>query len=417
MNANAPLITNDAVVLGIIASILAFIFYTSDSKSRFWKKFYYYIPSLVLCYFLPSVLNSLGIISGDQSGLYPVVVNYFLPCCLILLTLSVDFKAIIGLGKKALIMFFASVAGVMIGAPIALLLVGTFSPATVAGQGSGAIWRGLSAIAGSWIGGGANQTAMKEIFQIDDNLFASMVTVDIVVSSIWMALLIYCAARADKIDAWFKADTSKIQELLQRVEKYEQSSQKNPDLKHYMLMLGIGLGFTGLAHFLAGMITPYLVENYPQLEKLSLTSSFFWVILIATSCGIILSFTKARKLESYGTFKIGSVIIYFMVATIGMRIDVTGIVSNPGLFLIGVIWILVHITVMLIVAKLIRAPFFFTAVGSQSCIGGPASAPVVASVFHPSLAPVGVLLAVLGYAVGTYGAYIAAILMRMVVPG
>jgi uncharacterized membrane protein len=416
MNVNAPLITNDATVLGVIAFILAFIFYTSDSKSKFWQKFYYYVPSLVLCYFLPSVLNSLGIISGDKSGLYPVVVNYFLPCCLILLTLSVDFKAILGLGKKALIMFFASVFGVIIGGPIALLIVGSISPSTVAGQGSAEIWRGLSAIAGSWIGGGANQTAMKEIFKVDDNLFASMVTVDIVVSSIWMALLIYCAARAKKIDKWFKADTSKIDELLRKVEHYQKDTEKNPDLKHYMLMLGIGLGCTGLAHFLADIITPYLSENYPQLEKLSLTSSFFWVILIATTCGIALSFTRARKLEGYGTFKVGSIIIYFMVATIGMRMDVTGIFSNPGLFLIGAIWILIHITIMLVVAKLIRAPFFFTAVGSQSCIGGPASAPVVASVFHPSLAPVGVLLAVLGYAVGTYGAYITALLMKAVAP-
>ncbi|MEC7877432.1 MAG: DUF819 family protein, partial [Bacteroidota bacterium] len=150
-------------------------------------------------------------------------------------------------------------------------------------------------------------------------------------------------------------------------------------------------------------------------EKFSLTSNFFWLIIFSTSLGVFLSFTKLRKLEGAGSSKVGSVFIYILVATIGLKMDLLSIFQNPGLFLIGFIWIGIHIILLIVVAKIIRAPFFFVAVGSQANIGGAASAPVVASAFHPSLAAVGVLLAVLGYAVGTYAAYICGIIMQYLV--
>jgi len=128
----------------------------------------------------------------------------------------------------------------------------------------------------------------------------------------------------------------------------------------------------------------------------------------------VLSFTKARELEGAGASTIGSLFLYILVATIGMKMDVLAIFENPGFFLIGLCWIMVHVIVLLIVGKLINAPFFFTAVGSQANVGGAASAPIVASAFHPALAPVGVLLAVLGYALGTYAAIFCAEVMRFV---
>ena len=125
-----------------------------------------------------------------------------------------------------------------------------------------------------------------------------------------------------------------------------------------------------------------------------------------------LSFTKARQLEGVGASRIGSVFIYILVATIGMKMNILAIFDNPGLFLVGLIWMMIHAIMLIAVAKAIRAPFFFMAVGSQANVGGAASAPIVASAFHPSLAPVGVLLAVLGYAIGTYGAWLCGIIMQ-----
>ncbi|HEY0667679.1 MAG TPA: DUF819 family protein [Sphingobacteriaceae bacterium] len=416
MDQRIPLITNDAVVLGILVFILGFIFYTESKNTGFWSKFYSYVPALLLCYFIPSILNSLGVISGDQSKLYFVASNYLLPASLIYLTLSIDFKGLASLGSKAMIMFLTGTLGIMIGGPIAILIVLTFSPETVSGHGPDAVWRGLSTIAGSWIGGGANQTAMKEVFKVNDNLFAAVVAVDIIVANIWMAVLLYGAGRYKQIDGFLKADNSKIITLQKRVEEYQLANSKIPGLKHLVLIMAIGLGFTGVSHFLADIITPYLAQNYPGLEKFSLTSSFFWLILIATTIGMLLSFTRARQLEGYGTTKFGSLFIYILVATIGMKMDITAVVSNPGLFLVGIIWILVHGILLIIVAWIIKAPFFFVAVGSQANVGGAASAPIVAAAFHPSLAPVGVLLAVLGYALGTYGAYISALVMQAVAP-
>jgi uncharacterized membrane protein len=138
------------------------------------------------------------------------------------------------------------------------------------------------------------------------------------------------------------------------------------------------------------------------------------LVVLATTGGLLLSMTRARKMEGVGASRVGSVFIYILVATIGMKMDLTAIFNNPGLFLIGGVWILFHALLLIVVARLIRAPVFFLAVGSQANVGGAASAPIVAAAFHPSLAPVGVLLAVLGYALGTYGAWICGNLMRMV---
>ena len=166
--------------------------------------------------------------------------------------------------------------------------------------------------------------------------------------------------------------------------------------------------------FFSDIISPYIQNNFAYLEKFSLTSPFFWLIVIATTGGLALSFTKFRKYEGAGASTMGSVFLYVLVATIGMKMDALAILDNPGLFVLGFIWMLIHVMLLLSVAKLIRAPFFFVAVGSQANVGGAASAPVVASAFHPSLAPVGVLLAVLGYALGTYAAWFCGILMQFV---
>ena len=409
---HSPLITNDASVLGILVIILAFIFYTSSSQNPFWKKFYTYIPALLLCYFLPSILNSLGIISGEESGLYFMASRYLLPASLVLLTLSIDIKGIVALGPKAIIMFLAGTFGIVIGGPLTILFLSYIAPELVGGVGPDAVWRGLATIAGSWIGGGANQTAMKEMFGSSDKLFSAMITVDVIVANIWMAFLLYGAGMSAKVDKWFKADSSSIETLKKSLSEYQSKVTRIPSLTDLMVIVAIGVGFTGLSHIGADLIAPWVSENAPYLAKFSLTSKFFWLIVIATTGGLILSFTKFKQYEGAGASKVGSLFLYILVATIGMKMDALSILETPGLFLIGIIWMLIHVAVLLVVGKLIKAPFFFVAVGSQANVGGAASAPIVASAFHPSLAPVGVLLAVFGYALGTYAAWFCAVLMQ-----
>ena len=409
-----PIFKNDAIVLGILMGILGFVFITSSSKHPFWKKFYKYIPGLLLCYFIPSIFNSLGIISGDSSNLYFVASRYLLPTSLVLLTISIDLHEIKKLGSKALIMFFTGTLGIIIGGPLAIIIVSAVSPDIIGGSGPDSVWRGLSTVAGSWIGGGANQAAMKEVFQVNDSIFSAMVAVDVIVANVWMAFLLYGTGINNKIDSWFQADATSINELKDKIEAYQAQILRIPNTSDTVKVLSVGFGITAFAHFGADIIAPTILQNAPWLSRFSLTSSFFWLIVLSTIISVALSFTKARELEGVGASRIGSVFIYILVATIGMKMNVMAVFDNPGLFIIGLIWMAIHAFILIAVAKIIKAPFFFLAVGSQANVGGAASAPVVASAFHPSLAPVGVLLAVLGYAIGTYGAWLCGVLMQTV---
>lgn len=404
------MITNDAAVLGLLAATLGFVFWSSSRAAGFWKRFYTYVPALLLCYLIPSLFNTIGLIDGHSSRLYPVARDYLLPSALVLLTVAVDFGAIVRLGPKALAMFLTGTASVMLGAIAAFLAMRGVHAETVAGD----VWRGMTTVAGSWIGGGANQAAMKEVFEVEATLFGQFVAVDVLVANVWMAVLLFLAARAAAFDRWTRADTSAIDALKARIETFQAQHARIPSLTDLMVILAVGLGATGLAHLLTGPTIAW-ISTLPaewRLQDYSLTSGFFWIVVFATTIGLGLSATRARALEGAGASRVGSAMLYFLIATIGMQMDVGALLDRPWLFALGAIWIATHAAVMLGMAKLIRAPLFFLAVGSQANIGGAASAPVVASAFHPALAPVGVLLAVLGYALGTYGAYLVGLALQ-----
>lgn len=501
-----PLITNDAVVLGLLLVTLATIFYTSSHPS--FSKLYKYVPALLLCYFIPSFYNSSGLVDGETSALYGVASRYLLPASLVLLCLSIDIKGIIGLGPKALIMFFTATFGIVIGGPVALLLVAQLQPqllqadatlrssipqkteskarfvsgnsiakgdillwndavklrvdsvysstentdhsfasevllrtestvdtllpalneGSVLRNMNSEFWRGLSTISGSWIGGGANQTALKEISDTPSTQFSAMVIVDVFVANLWMAFLLVGAGMTVALDRKLKADSSSIEVLKKRVEEYQKSITRTANFNDLGIIAAIGFGGVALSHLLADAVVPFFETQFAHAKAAnpdsivnylsSLESNFFWIIIGATIVGIALSFTRMKTYEGAGASKIGSVLLYILVATIGMKMNLVELYHNWNKYwaviLIGIIWMLVHITVLLAVAKLIRAPFFFVAVGSQANVGGAASAPIVASAFSPVLAPVGVLLAVLGYAVGTIAAIVSMEMMHLI---
>lgn len=458
-----PYFTNDAIVFGLLVVVLALIFTTANSEVAFWKKFYTYVPALLLCYFVPALLHwPLGLIAYDyytpeftkalaeqaqglsiskgmsfgeinqyleasgydpadfakykgHSQLYFMASRYLLPASLILLCLNIDIKGIINLGPKAIIMFLAATFSIVLGGPIALLIITNLFPDLI-GLSPDELWRGLSTIAGSWIGGGANQAAMKEIYDVPTGIFGQMIIVDVLVANIWMGFLLFGAGRSEKIDRLLKADNTAITELTEKVEAYSASVKRDPTSLSSFQLLGVAFGGVALAHWGADILSPFFNQYAETLEAwrlTTLTSGFFWLIVIATTVGFLLSFTPARKLEGVGASRWGSVCIYILVATIGMQMNIGDIFSNLGLFAIGIIWMLIHVIILLFVAWLIKAPFFYVAVGSQANVGGAASAPVVASAFSPALAPVGAIMAVIGYALGTYGAIICAILMEL----
>jgi uncharacterized membrane protein len=403
------MITNDAVILGLLAATLGVIFWTTRSTHSFWQRFYRYVPALVLCYFVPALYNSFGLIDGEQSKLYFIASRYLLPATLVLLTLAIDLPATLRLGPKALTMFFAGTLSVVLGGPLALFLWKTISPDTVDPE----LWRGLTAIAGSWIGGAANQVAMQAMFKIDTDVFGMMVAIDALFAYLWMAVLLWMAGNHQRLDRKLNADTAAISALSEKMERLRLEHERIPALPDLMIMLALAFGATGLSHALAAPLASAF-SGVPWAERLSLASEFFWIAVLATTFGLLLSFTRARQLEGAGASRLGSALLYVLIATVGMQMNIGAVFTNPTLFGIGFTWMAFHAVVMLVVARLIKAPTFFLAVGSQANIGGAASAPVVAAAFHPSLAPVGVLLAVLGYALGTFGGWACGQLMRLV---
>jgi uncharacterized membrane protein len=404
----APLIDNDIVIFGLIAGTLGAVFWTA-SRPGTWQRFYGIVPPLLLCYLLPGIYNSIGLIDGAHSKLYnPVASRVLLPAALVLLTLSVDLKAILRLGPKLLAMYAATSASIVLGAVLSFLAMRAIAPETMAGD----TWAGMAALAGSWIGGGANMMAMKEIFDVDATTFGQFAVVDVGVGYAWMALLLFMAQRAARIDARSGADTTALDDLKQRVEAYRAQHERIPTLADMMVIVGIAFGAVGLAHAVAGPLSAWFGANVGWAHTVSLDEPFVWVIGLCTVTGLALSFTRARALEGAGASTIGTLLLYFLIAAIGMQMEIGALLGKPLLFLLGAVWLAIHVVVLWGVGRLLNVPLFYFAIGSQSHIGGPASAPVVASAFHRSLAPVGALLGTLGYATGTVLAYFTGLMLR-----
>lgn len=407
---STALITSDIVLFGLIAATLGLIFWLASGPTPFWKKFFAWVPALLLCYFVPAFYNTVGLIDGANSALYnPVASRVLLPAALVLLTLSIDLKGILRLGPKLLFVFVAGTFGIVLGALVSFQLMEWIWPAAVAGD----TWKGMAALAGSWIGGGANMVAMREVYEVDATLFGQFAVVDVAMASALMATLLFLANRSAQIDARSGADTRAIDEMKARMAAYEAANARIPTLTDLMVIVGVAFGLVGLAHAIATPLAAWFGANVASAAQLSLDSAFVWVVLLATAAGLGLSFTPVRRLESAGASKIGTVFLYFLIACIGMQMDFTQLFDRLELIAIGVIWMTVHVLVIWGAARLVRAPMFYVGVGSMGNVGAAASAPVIAAAFHPTLAPVGVLLGTVGYATGTVVAYFTGQLLRL----
>lgn len=410
--ASEALVTDPAALLAILLSSLAVIFWAASHPTI--GKFFRVVPSLVFCYFVPTTLTTLGIIP-DSSPLYNWIREHVLPASLALLILALDLPGIIRLGPKAGIMLLAGTAGIVIGGPIALLLTQHWLPDDA--------WQGLTALSGSWIGGGANFVALGEIADTSAETMGLMVVPDVVVANVWMGFLLFLSGKQRQIDARTGANAEMIRDLERRMTDFQERVTRVPSLADLILIVAIGfsLSYVSIAlgkTFDAAVASMGSPEGGDWVEGFrGIVSASTWKYILVTAFGVLLSFTRARNLEGAGASKVGSVFLYLIVACIGASANFSKIFDKPenAMFLVtSFIWMAVHITVLLTVAKLIRAPIFFVAVGSQANIGGAASAPVVAAAFHPSLAPVGVLLAIAGYVLGTYAGIVCMRLLKVV---
>ncbi len=389
----AALVSHPAGILAVLLSVLAAIFWLSDHPV--FGRLFRVIPALVFCYFVPTALTTSGVIPSE-SPLYSWTKTFVLPAALLLLILALDLPAIARLGPKALLLMLTGTLGVVIGGPVAFWFWHPYLPEDA--------WRGMAALCGSWIGGGANYVAIGQVAKASDKMMATMVIPDVFVANVWMGCLLYAAGQQTSIDRWLRADASAIRELEAHMTDFQQRVARIPTLKDLLAIVALGFAVS-YACYEAGRALPKLGD---------FVDATAWRYILVTTVGVALSFTPARRLEGAGASKLGSVLLYLLVACIGASADFRLILEAPALIGMGFTWIAVHIVLLVTVGILARAPVFLIAVGSQSNIGGAASAPVVAAAFHPSLAPVGVLLAILGYVLGTYcGLVVMRVLMGM----
>ena len=376
------LIQDPMAVLAYLAAVLGFIFWASTWPSL--ASVFRITPPVIYAYFIPTISTTLGILP-QQSPTYDWLTRYLLPFSLLLLMISVDLKSILKLGKTALAMVTAGALGIVIGAQVVFLLFGQWLPEDG--------WKGLAALSGSWIGGTANMVAIAESVGTPDAIMGPVIVVDTVVGYGWMGVLLFLTAWQGRFDRWLNADQSALEDTNRRLAEVQAVSHP-AGIDHIAVIIGFGL---------AGAIASRMLgDALPVLGNPTIISHTTWAVLIVVTGGLMLSFTPIRKLDEVGASRVGFVALYLMLTGIGAQGNLIQVLSAPAFFFAGMVWIAIQVITLLLVAKLLRAPFFFVATGSMANIGGVATAPIVAGVYHQAMAPVGVLMAVAGYILGIY---------------
>ena len=384
------LVTDPVSTAALLAAVLAAVFGLSRIPAL--KRLFEVVPPVIWAYFVPMLLSTFGVTqpydpASDYSNpAYGLFSYILLPMALFLLMLTIDIKAILSMGRLALIMLVVGTLGIVIGAPIAFLLVGQFS-------GDGDLWKGMAALSGSWIGGTANMVAIQESVGLRD--LGPVIVVDTVVGYGWMGILLYLAKYQTRFNAWVGADTSAMDRVDATLRQLD-TTRRPITIETGAIIIGLGIGAAVLSRVLGGLL--------PKLGDPTIISNGTWAVLIAVTAGLALSFTRLRGLEADGASRIGYVALYLLLTSIGAQGDLLAILKAPLFLAVGVVWLAVHIGMLFGAAKLFKAPLFFVATGSMANVGGAASAPIVAGVYHPAMAPVGLLMAVAGYVLGIYAA-------------
>jgi len=384
MPPSAALITEPTAVAGALTAIIAGLFWLSGVPRL--QRFFEIIPVVLLAYFLPTIATAVRLIP-PQSPAYDWITSYMLTLALFLLMVTVDLRSVVRLGPMALVMMLAGSLGIAVGAPIVFLLFGPALPPEA--------WKGIAALSGSWIGGSANMVAVAESVGTPDALLGPMIIVDTVVGYGWMAILLFLSSWQARFDRWNRARTGALEVANRHLAEFE--SHRVPlDLRSTALIV--------LGGFAAATLAVAVGRRLPELGDPRIISHTTWTVLLVVTVGLLLSFSPIRRLEERGGSRVGYAALYLMMAAIGAQADLRAVLEAPVFMLVGVVWIGIHVSTLLLAARLIRAPLFFVATGSMANVGGTASAPVVAAMYHPAMAPVGLLMAVLGYVVGTYAA-------------
>lgn len=384
------LITSPLGILAILAGVASFFFLLE--KKTGWKLFNFF-PPLLFIYTIPLVFSNTGLIS-NQSPLYDWMGSTILPMFLIIMLLDVDVVSAVRIMGKGIFVLLFGTAGVIIGAPIGYFIVKS-------GLGPEA-WKGFGALAGSWIGGTGNMAAVSEGLGTSGRDFGLAVLADNIVYIIWLPIMLGSKNFARWFNKFARVDERRI-EMLERSAGELSSDKGKLEMRHLLYLFFLGLFFA----WLAGKLAVYMPQVPPVLSASS------WKILLITTFGILLSLTPAKRIP--GSHQLAMALVYLFVANMGARANISGLAEQAPWFLIGAyIWIAIHGAFCLVGARIFKVDVHSTAIASAANIGGAASAPVVAAYHNEKLVPVSILMALIGYAIGNYGAFAAAWLCYLI---
>lgn len=386
------LIQSPAGVIAVLAAVTS-LFFLLEKKTA-WK-FWSYVPPLIFIYTVPVLLSNSGLIP-TKSGVYDFMGANLLPAFITIMLLNVNLGATIRVMGKGLFVMLIGTLGVVVGAPIGYFIVKTgLTPDA---------WQGFGALSGSWIGGTANMLAVADMIQLDETSvnYGYAVIADNAVYLIWLPIML----GSKNLAVWFNKFTKMPEDRVRKMEEAasELVTDKGPmEMRHILYLLFFGFGAAALSNWIAGHI--------PEVDPYLSTGTYR--ILIVTIIGISLSFTRANRIP--GSHALSMALVYLFVARMGAKADLSTLSMSVFWFLAGAyIWIFIHGFFLLGAAKIFRVDVHTAAIASAANIGGAASAPIVAAHHRPSLVPVSILMAMVGYAIGSPAGYIAAMLCRLV---
>jgi uncharacterized membrane protein len=399
--------------LVLIFFITSFVIWSTNKKG-FFSRLYQWVLPILLLYLLPSIATNTGLVQPGNT-VRELALNILLPLSLLMLTAIIHIPDLLRVTKKGLLVFFAGTIGIIIGGPLALMIVGLFNSQLLQHGGSDAAWRGLICITGSWINGTPGQLSKKEVYGSSEELFLTSLATDIILQNIWLFFLLYSVKFHKRINRWLTKNEPDYDMIDNKALQKEKGKQgfTFPPLKHWIILAVACISVIVLSNLCVGFFTK-TIGTVEKNHWSFLTKKVLWLVLFSTSFGVALSFTNILKKTIRFWTVLGNGMLFFIMATIGLQLDLKHVKINAAFFAIGILWLVIHLIILLIGAKILKAPWHYIAIGSEANIGGPASASIVASSFHPSLVSLGVLLGVLSNLIGNYANLLTGFIFQII---
>ncbi|MCH9739739.1 MAG: DUF819 family protein [Epsilonproteobacteria bacterium] len=372
-------------LLLFIASTLVYI----EQKSR--AKLFEYLPAIVILYFSVMTLASLEVWTktDEINAVYKSFKSNLLPAMIFLMLLQADIRNILKLGKKILLTFFLASLSISLGFIVMFALLHNFFE-----EGA---WRAFGALSGSWMGGTGNMVAIQSALNLPDSKMGYVLLIDSIDYAIWVMILLALVPFAKRFNNWTKADGTILETLTSKLDN--ENSKKSINFASLFMLLGLAL--------MVSLLSQQIASFLPTTDFLTKTT---WMVIFATVAGILFGMTPLSRHASASP--LANIMLYLIVALIASRANFAELTQAPLYIMAGFMIIVIHGATMVIFAKLFKLDLFSLGVASLANIGGVASAPILAGAYHKALIPIGVLMAMMGYIIGTFmGLGVAKILM------